>query len=103
MTTTIGHAGVDSGQLLIIDPCYVWNDDFALSGGPTGKPYDTACRLTLDEGFGQVEGGVVFATAFGDGNYRVHAEHRDGRIVRVIIDLDDDSDEDSDWDEEDDL
>ena len=26
--TLVGHCGVDSGQIMLIDPCYVFKDDF---------------------------------------------------------------------------
>ena len=106
--TTLGYASVDSGQLLVIDPCYVWDDPFK-GDVPTGKPYDTACRLTLDsKGYGEVEGGVVFGTLHGDGRYRIKAEtDRVGRVVRVIIDLDfedfEDDEDDEDFDDDEDL
>lgn len=100
-----GNVGVDSGQLLIIDPCYVWEDDFKAEGKATGLPYDTACRLTLGkDGCGEVEGGFVFGTAYGDGTYSVTVERNaHGGIVRVIIDLDemDEMDEDE-WEDDED-
>jgi hypothetical protein len=101
-THLIGHCGVDSGQILLIDPCYVYEDDFALSQSPTGLPYDECCRITLsDDGAGQTSNsGVVTSTAWGDGNYPVYAEYKDGRIVSVTIKFDDTAQliEEEDWD-----
>jgi len=86
----VGSFGVDSGQFMIIDPCYVWDDDFNMDGKPTGKPYDAACRLTLDKGYGELEGGFVAGTLYGDGEYDVYAEVSDnGRIVRLTIEFGD--------------
>lgn len=90
MEKIIGYCGVDSGQILLIDPCYVWDDDFNPNGEPTGLPYDTACRITIsDKGAGEVANGVVTGTYHGDGNYPVIAEmDSSGRILRVTIDFD---------------
>jgi len=100
MEKIIGYCGVDSGQILLIDPCYVWGDRFDADGEPTGGDYDAACRITLSEaGAGEVAGGVVTGTAYGDGAYPVTAEYgADGRILRVTIDFDPaDPEEDTCW------
>jgi len=106
-THLIGHCGVDSGQILLIDPCYVYDDDYIIGLPPTGLPYDECCRITLsDDGAGQTSNsGVVTSTAWGDGNYPVYAEYENGRIVSVTIKFDDAEDEDEDaedWDEDED-
>ena len=107
-THLIGHCGVDSGQILLIDPCYVYEDDFMSGTEPTGLPYDECCRITLGpNGAGQTSGhGVATSTAWGDGNYPVYAEYVGGRIVSVTIMFDEHEeyeDEDAeDWDAEDD-
>lgn len=95
MEKLIGHCGVDSGQILLIDPCYVWDDDFALGDKPTGLPYDKACRVTCesDDGAGEVEGGVVTRTAWGDGRYPVYAQMSGNTILSVTIYFDDDPNE----------
>ena len=36
MRKLIGHCGVDSGQILLIDPCYVYKDHFIGGENPTG-------------------------------------------------------------------
>ena len=96
--TLIGHCGVDSGQIMLIDPCYVLKDDFFPNTDPTGGPYDEACRITLDRGAGQHSlGGVVTSTMWGDGNYPVYAEMEGNRVKSVTIVFDDDG-----WGEEDD-
>lgn len=89
MEKVIGYCGVDSGQILLIDPCYVWGDDFNVDGEPTGGNYDAACRITLsDAGAGEVDGGVVSGTAWGDGSYPVTATYSGNRIVSLTIDFD---------------
>lgn len=92
MEQLIGYCGVDSGQILLIDPCYVWDDDFALGNEPTGLPYDKACRITCDSdlGAGEVEGGVVTRTAYGDGQYPVYAHMVGNTVHSVTIYFDDD-------------
>ena len=78
----IGHCGVDSGQILLIDPCYVYKDDYG-----SGGDYDQCCQITLsDAKAGQTDLGVVTSTAYGDGTYPVDAQ-RDahGRIKQVTI------------------
>ncbi len=76
-TKLIGHCGVDSGQILLIDPCYVYSDKF----------YDECCKVTLSEDkAGETTLGVVTSTYSGDGNYPVYAttdEH--GGIMSVEI------------------
>ena len=78
----IGHCGVDSGQILLIDPCYVYKDDYG-----SGGDYDQCCQITLaDEGAGQTELGVVTSSGYGDGTYPVYAEKDgNGKIKQVTI------------------
>lgn len=108
-TKLIGHCAVDSGQILLVDPCYIktdgkdaWDSDChfvpdadrefdASKGG-----YSACCAASLSEdGAGQVTicgvagDGVCTSTGYGDGNYPVYAEYNDeGRIVKVTIDFD---------------
>ena len=82
----IGHCGVDSGQILLIDPCYVYKDDFTGGDTPTGGDYDECCRITLSEGAGQTQLGVVTSSGYGDGTYPVYAQKDgNGRIKQVTI------------------
>lgn len=94
----LGTFGVDSGQVMIVDPCYLnrWKDDgFHAPDGPakpTGEfSYDGACRQTLyDPRMGGVleEGlAVVASTGYGDGSYDVYALYKDGRIMGLYIDF----------------
>jgi hypothetical protein len=56
----VGTVGVDSGQVCIVDPCNVWEDEFKYNDEPTGGPYDTLCRITTGETpFGDFDIGVV--------------------------------------------
>ena len=82
----IGHCGVDSGQILLIDPCYVYKDDFTGGDTPTGGDYDECCRITLSEGAGQTDLGVVTSSGYGDGVYPVYAQKDgNGRVKQVTI------------------
>ena len=71
------------------------DDDFALSDKPTGLLYDKACRVTCesDDGAGEVEGGVVTRTAYGDGQYPVYALMSGNRTLSVTIYFDEDPNE----------
>lgn len=100
----IGWAGVDSGTLLIVDPCYVLpkEDD------PDDKPnhtYESLFKGYFDGDYGKrvlakeaifsgVGGnGTVFNTYSGDGNYPIvglieTSEQGYKNIRRVVVDLD---------------
>jgi hypothetical protein len=85
---------VDSGQLMITDPCYLskWKDgDFkGLNVEPTNN-YAEACNASLSEkGHGQILKGLslAFSSGYGDGLYDVVAtKDREGRIIKVEIDM----------------
>ncbi len=88
--TVIGHAAVDSGTIMVVDPCYVRK----------GLDYDAFCKFMedahkSDAPYGELPDvyGIVTSTQFGDGSYPVIAEYdsvRDqanGRPARVTIDF----------------
>lgn len=102
----IGEVAVDSGQLMVTDPCYVdpdWQHEPFSVGEHVERSedtlfhysYDGACRATLSGGGhgelafagGHAGAGVAFSTAWGDGFYPVYAEKHDGRIVRVYVNV----------------
>jgi len=98
MLKLIGKFGVDSGQAMVGDPCYLdsWNnwDDkaepFDNYKNKTGEySYLGACNATIEKGYGQLGHGsaVVFSTGYGDGVYPVYAQIDDGRVVKVVIDF----------------
>ena len=86
----IGFVAVDSGQLMVCDPCYLseWkNDEF---DNPKSKKtdfsYSNVCKITLEKPdfAGQInfklghEGrAVAFASGFGDGCYPVIGHFKD--------------------------
>lgn len=103
----IGYFGVDSGQAIIMDPCYIkyfTNDDFTGEENNAGEfSYSGACGVTLsDDAGGQLtepykgenppdgefEAGVAVSTGWGDGCYPVTAHYNsDGRVSKVTIDF----------------
>jgi hypothetical protein len=99
----IGSFGVDSGQVLITDPCYLhdWKaeefDDNKIkemqASGKYEYSYNGACAQTLnDKNGGRGAGpigigcdGVVSCTGFGDGCYPVYARYVNGRVMEISI------------------
>lgn len=103
VTRLLGYADVDSGQLCVVDPCYVLDDDRYTnlidqwdSSGAMSK--DGKYAVPLRSNYAK---GVNFSTAWGDGSYPVFGEIEDGRVVRVIIELDGGGEEYDDNEEED--
>lgn len=105
-TIKLGVAGVDSGQLLICDPCYIEpgfaDQDIDSQPIPEGEfSYRGICQLTLSGGnlggqlnypMGHPGAGVAFLSGFGDGLYEVFAEIIENpdfgeRVKRVWIEL----------------
>ena len=105
----IGHCAVDSGQLLVVDPCYLseWKDgefqpDDTDPKNVVASHYNTCCHLTMNNNQGGeilVSGvggfGVCCSSGLGDGSYPVYAEYMnigtrskpDIRISKLIIDF----------------
>jgi len=104
----IGSVYVDSGQLIITDPCYLkrwknnvfYNKEFLPQFNVDGKKeaqysysyeysYDGACNATLSPNkAGSLENGfgVAFSFGYNDGEYPVFATYnKEGRIVKVEI------------------
>ena len=103
--TKIGEVAVDSGQIMIIDPCYI-EQDFSnqFSGEYENDPkseyemnYDGCCKATLNEnGYGALQSlAIACRTTWGDGTYPVYAEfNSDGQVTSLTIDFDDQPDYD---------
>lgn len=104
----IGHVAVDSGQLMLGDPCYLnkWKDNEEWEKLPADEnglyplSYNGACGATLsDNQCGQLkfDGGhegaaVAFSSGLGDGFYPVYATFIEDGIwgrriaeVRVVM------------------
>jgi len=62
--TLIGYCGVDSGQILLVDPCYVED----------GLNYDRVCDVAQGDNVNKESArGVVTCTRYGDGVFPVIA------------------------------
>jgi len=101
----LGVTTVDSGQLIIIDPCYLqkWkNDEYNEKASYNQLCYSNACKASSlkNKGgsFGSSAIAIAFQSGLGDGVYRVYAYYkdiskitkskgRDMRIAKIEIDL----------------
>lgn len=87
----IGHCPVDSGQLLVIDPCYLsnWKDgECDFDSKKIKNDYDECAKITCSsKGAGKHSKlGVVFSSGYGDGCYPVFAHYNnEGRIIKIEI------------------
>ena len=94
-----GRIGIDSGQAMVGDPCYIdnWdtnkNDDWNIDGKEGQYSYHGASATTLANSYGELGFGtaVVFNTGYGDGLYPVYVQmNDDGRVSKVVIDFEGD-------------
>ena len=96
-----GSFGVDSGQAMVGDPCYIdnWdtnkNEEWNIEGKEGQYSYHGASATTLANSYGELGNGsaVVFNTGYGDGLYPVYVQmNEDGRVSKVVIDFEGDID-----------
>lgn len=82
-----GACGVDSGQLMITDPCYALNDEAYKKVSDATLSKERVGNVVIHSKAGNC---IAFSTNTGDGMYPVFIErHKDGKqIKRVIIELD---------------
>lgn len=113
-TILIGYVAVDSGQLMLCDPCYLaswkdqheWEKETADQDGMYSFSYNGACGATLSNELagqlkfnaGHLGAGVAFAPGYGDGLYPVYATYVTDstwgkRIAKVEIVMIDDEEE----------
>ena len=94
-----GSFGVDSGQAMVGDPCYLdnWdtnkNDEWNIDNKVGQYSYQGASATTLANSYGEIgnSSAVVFSTGYGDGVYPVYVEmNSDGRVSKVVIDFEGD-------------
>jgi hypothetical protein len=91
--TLVGHVGVDSGQVMIVDPCYL--DDYDPQSNEEWDPekhkgtfsYQGLCHKTLSDNVGQVNLSVVSSSGYGDGYYPVYATFEDGRVASLTVEF----------------
>lgn len=84
---------VDSGQVMIVDPCYVLPGEY----GDEKSPYRKVCDKTSGNvPAGEVDipakhGGiaqlVASSSGYGDGEYPVYATVENGRVMKLEIDF----------------
>lgn len=89
----IGTVCVDSGQIAIVDPCYIkkdWNPEFGADYEHGELSYSAFCDATLnDNGYGEVGRlAMGVSTLYGDGEYPVYATFKDNRVSSITIDFD---------------
>lgn len=98
----IGEVWVDSGQVMLVDPCYLheWGgNDY----GDTDKAtfdYSGVCAVTLGKAEGQegeqagqvAHGAVVTSSGWGDGSYPVYVNVEQHRVKSLTIVFFDDDD-----------
>jgi hypothetical protein len=94
-----GSFGVDSGQAMVGDPCYLdnWdtnkNEEWNLEGKVGEYSYQGASATTIESNYGEIgnSSAVVFSTGYGDGIYPVYVKmNSDGRVSMVVIDFEGD-------------
>jgi len=88
----LGHIGVDTSQVVIMDPEYLRGYDSGYFDDFFGKCCDITSSSKRGDAIPYDLGGegkaVVAETGYGDGTYPVYAEYdEDGRIRRIIIDI----------------
>jgi hypothetical protein len=97
-----GHFGVDSGQAMVGDPCYLdqWKtnegEEWNLEGKVGEYSYQGVSATTIESNYGEVGGfsAVAFSTGYGDGVYPVYVQmNEDGRVSKVVIDFEGDINE----------
>ena len=78
----VGEAGVDSGQIIVVDPCYVINDEAELLKFAESKDFNDI-DATYDDLLKErdknknaltvaFKDGIVTNTGYGDGSYKVY-------------------------------
>jgi len=111
----IGHVGVNSGRMMLCDPCYIeshWNQEseFAHDASDQECPANTdfsyrgACETTLTKVQAGILGngiGAVCSTGFGVGQYPVYVEYAEKngwnrRVKRLVIEFIGDDAEEAD-------
>lgn len=102
----IGECGVDSGTIMIIDPCYVLQDDDVPSRPSYQDFLDQADAVRGEHGsFGYIAFnlGVIAETLYGDGTYKVFARlNEEGQVCQMLIDFEqvlEDEEDETDWDD----
>lgn len=93
-----GSVAVDSGQMMLCDPCYIKSDFESDVDAKPGMNYAGACKTTLSgRGFGNFgpgkfrEAAFVCGSGYGDGVYPVEVRVENGRVVELRVRFTDDA------------
>ena len=81
----IGECPVDSGTIMLVDPCYITprSDQKGFTEEEYNKNVVDQCEQLVWQGFGKA---ACFTTSgMGDGVYPVFAKVRDGCVLSVTI------------------
>jgi len=79
----LGKCGVDSGRLLITDPCYIDKVQKIVDESFDKIYEDDYQSLNFKNGEGL---GVTFSSGYGDGLYSIYGyKNKDDRIIKVEI------------------
>jgi hypothetical protein len=81
-TKQIGVVGVDSGTMLLGDPCY-WLSDKDYEKEVVHPNFDKSRQICYD--LGHAGKGVIVSSGYGDGCYPVIAKFQDGRVKEVTV------------------
>lgn len=105
----IGTVYVDSGQIIVVDPCYILEGEFN-PDKPNGSNYDKACiaslskeqagQFTLDCKSGGEANACVSSSGFGDGEYPVYVTYKQGRVAEMRVVFISDKEENEDCDDQ---
>jgi len=92
----LGECGVDSGLLMLIDPCYVKHIEGLCNDEKWGGFCDILHAKGNDTHDGvELQSGVVFSTGYGDGGYQLYGyQDSEGRIMKIEMDFSFEDEED---------
>lgn len=78
----VGKIGVDSGQIMIVDPCYIANHQM-ISDKSKWDEFNDSRNFNLD--IQEMCSGIVSRTRNGDGEYKIYATYDKGGIKKLEI------------------
>ena len=84
----IGHCPVDSGQIMVVDPCYVLANNNT-TDTKLNELYNDICEVTLSsERAGEFNLGCATSSGWGDGSYPAYVHYDDsGRVKKLVVDF----------------